>query len=46
MNEQEMDDIFAKRAKEVFLASTGSLDPKTLARLSEARRVAVDAVDG
>lgn len=45
MNEQEMDDIFAKHAREVFLASTGSLDPKVLARLSEARRAAVDAVD-
>ena len=46
MNEQEMDDIFAKRAREVFLASTGSLNPQVLARLSEARRRAVDAVEG
>ena len=45
MNRQEMDDIFAKRARELFLASTGSLDPQVLARLSEARRRAVDAVD-
>ena len=46
MNEQEMDDIFAKKAREVFLASTGSLSPKILARLGEARRTAVDAVAG
>jgi len=46
MNEQEMDDIFAKHARDVFLASAGSLDPKVLARLSEARRQAVDAVEG
>jgi len=46
MNRQEMDDIFAKRARELFLASTGSLDPQVLARLSEARRRAVDAMDG
>ena len=46
MNRQEMDDIFAKRARELFLASTGSLDPQVLVRLSEARRRAVDAVDG
>ena len=45
MNEQEMEEIFAKRAREVFLASTGSLDPQVLARLSQARRAAVDAVD-
>lgn len=46
MNKQEMDDIFAKRAKDVFLASTGGLNPQVLARLSEARRAAVDAVAG
>ena len=46
MNEQEMDDIFAKRARNLFLASTKSLDSQVLARLSEARRTAVDAVDG
>ena len=46
MNEQEMEDIFAKRVRELFLASTGSLDPQVLARLSEARRAAVDAVEG
>ena len=46
MNEQEMEDIFAKHARSVFLASTGSLDPKVQARLSEARRQAVDAIDG
>ena len=45
MNEQEMDDIFAKRAREVFLASTGALDPQVLARLVQARRRAVDAVE-
>ena len=45
MNEQEMDDIFAKRAREVFLASTGYLDPQVLARLGQARRAAVDAVE-
>jgi hypothetical protein len=44
MNKQEMDDIFANRARETFLASTGRLDPKVLARLSEARRRAVDLV--
>ena len=44
MNMQEMDDIFARRARELFLESTGRLDPQTLARLSEARRRAVDAV--
>jgi hypothetical protein len=44
MNRQEMDDIFANRARQVFLASTGRLDPKVLARLSEARRRAVDMV--
>ncbi|HEY1991164.1 MAG TPA: hypothetical protein VGH71_01795 [Gammaproteobacteria bacterium] len=46
MNEQEMDDIFAKRAREVFLASTGSLKPDVLARLGEARRAAVAAAEG
>jgi hypothetical protein len=45
MNMQEKDDIFAKRARELFLESTGKLDPKVLGRLSEARRQAVDAVD-
>ena len=44
MNMQEKDDIFARRARELFLESTGRLDPQTLARLSEARRRAVDAV--
>ena len=44
MNKQEMDDIFARRARETFLESTGRLDPKVLARLSEARRRAVDLV--
>ena len=46
MNEQEMDDIFANRAREVFLASTGSLDPRVLARLSQARGAAVEAAEG
>jgi hypothetical protein len=45
MKIQEKDDIFAKRARELFLESTGNLDPQVLARLSEARRRAVDAVD-
>jgi hypothetical protein len=44
MNMQKNDDIFARRARETFLESTGKLDPKVLARLSEARRRAVDAV--
>jgi hypothetical protein len=44
MKKQEMDDIFANRAREAFLASTGKLDPQVLARLSEARRRAVDMV--
>lgn len=44
MNKQEMDDIFANRARQVFLESTGKLDPQVLARLSEARRRAVDLV--
>lgn len=44
MNMQVKDDIFARRARELFLESTGRLDPQTLARLSEARRRAVDAV--
>jgi hypothetical protein len=44
MNTQEKDDIFAERARELFLASTGKLDPQVLARLSEARRRAVDAI--
>src|SRR5690242_5449358 len=44
MNRQEMDDIFARRAREAFLESTGKLDPRVLARLSEARRRAVDVV--
>ncbi|HEY3643845.1 MAG TPA: hypothetical protein VGM16_00790 [Gammaproteobacteria bacterium] len=44
MNKQEMDDIFSNRARQAFLASTGKLDPQVLARLSEARRRAVDMV--
>lgn len=44
MKKQEMDDIFANRAHQVFLESTGKLDPQVLARLSEARRRAVDAL--
>ena len=44
MNKQEMDDIFANRARDAFLASTGKLDPQVLARLSEARRRVVDMV--
>lgn len=44
MNMQEMDDIFANRARDVFLASTGRLDPQVLARLSAARRQAVERV--
>jgi hypothetical protein len=44
MKKQEMDDIFANRARQVFLESTGKLDPQVLARLSEARRRAVDAM--
>ncbi len=44
MNRQEMDDIFARRARERFLESTGNLDPRVLARLSEARRRVVDLV--
>jgi hypothetical protein len=44
MKMQEIDDIFARRARDLFLESTGRLDPQTLARLSEARRRAVDAV--
>jgi len=46
MNRQEMDDIFARRVRESFLESTGKLDPRVLARLSEARRRAVDLVAG
>lgn len=44
IKKQEMDDIFAQRARDLFLESTGRLDPKVLARLSEARRRAVDAI--
>jgi hypothetical protein len=44
MNKQDMDDIFEKKVRERFQASLGSLSPKTLARLSEARRKAVDAI--
>ena len=44
MNEQDMDDIFTEKARTAFRASLGSLEPKTLARLSEARRKAVDRV--
>src|SRR5579885_3579160 len=44
MNKQEMDDIFAERARQAFLASTARLDPQVLARLSTARRRAVDSV--
>ncbi|HEX2669019.1 MAG TPA: hypothetical protein VHP13_11655 [Gammaproteobacteria bacterium] len=44
MNKHDMDDIFTQRLRERFLASTAGLDPKVLARLSEARRRAVDAV--
>jgi hypothetical protein len=45
MKMQEMDDIFANRARKLFLVSAGRLDPQTLARLREARRRAVDVVD-
>lgn len=44
MNMQDQDDILARRARELFLESTRSLDPKVLASLSAARRRAVDAV--
>lgn len=44
MNKQDMDDIFTQKARDRFLASLGSIEPRTLARLSEARRKAVDAV--
>jgi len=44
MNKQDMDDIFIERVQTRFKASLGQLPPETLARLSEARRKAVDAV--
>ncbi|HLW73704.1 MAG TPA: hypothetical protein VKT74_01395 [Gammaproteobacteria bacterium] len=44
MNTPENDDIFARKAREVFLASTASLDSETLARLRTARARAVEAV--
>jgi len=44
MNKQDMDDIFTQKAHEAFQASLGSLSPQTLARLSQARRKAVDMV--
>lgn len=44
MNKQEMDDIFADRARQAFLASANTLDPRVLARLSAARRRAVDSI--
>ena len=44
MNTQDKDDNFARRARELFLESTGKLDPRVQARLSEARRLAVDAM--
>jgi len=45
MKKQEIDDIFAQRARDLFLESTGHLDPEVLARLREARRQAVQAVE-
>jgi hypothetical protein len=44
MNTSEKDDIFARQAREVFLASAGHLDPEVLARLRAARARAVEAV--
>jgi len=43
MNTHDNDDIFAKRAREVFIASIAGLDHILLQRLAEARRVALDA---
>jgi Protein of unknown function (DUF3619) len=44
MNTPENDDIFARKAREVFLASTDRLDPEVLDRLRAARARAVEAV--
>jgi hypothetical protein len=44
MNKQDMDDIFTEKVQARFQASLGTLSPETLARLSQARRKAVDAV--
>lgn len=45
MKTQETDDIFGKRAREVFLASAARLDEAVLKRLREARRLAVEAAE-
>jgi hypothetical protein len=44
MKIQDSDDIFGKRAREVFVSSTAGLDEAVLKRLREARRLAVEAV--
>lgn len=41
----DLDENFTRRARELFLASTGSLEPKVLGRLAEARRRAVEVAD-
>lgn len=43
MNTSEKDDIFARKAREVFLASAERLDPEVLAGLRAARARAVEA---
>ena len=44
MNNSEKDDIFSRKAREVFLASAERLDPEVMARLRAARARAVGAV--